>query len=54
MNNDTQLRSIMDLSAEEWLAALRLSQDSIPDAVIVEGSWCVLKEMNGVFPISAM
>ena len=29
----------MDLSAEEWLAALRLSQDSIPDAVIVEGSW---------------
>ena len=29
----------MDLSAEEWLAALRLSEDSIPDAVIVEGSW---------------
>ena len=39
MHNEPQLRSIMDLSAEEWLAALRLGPYSIPDAVIVEGSW---------------
>lgn len=34
-----QFRSIMDISAEEWLAALKLAPEDIPDAVIVEGTW---------------
>lgn len=29
----------MDLTAEEWLDALQLQEEEIPDAVIVEGSW---------------
>ncbi|MCY4008494.1 MAG: hypothetical protein OXF22_01920 [Anaerolineaceae bacterium] len=29
----------MDLTAEEWLGALQMQKDEIPDAVIVEGSW---------------
>jgi uridine phosphorylase len=32
-------RSIMDISAEEWLDSMKLSADDIPDAVIVEGTW---------------
>lgn len=32
-------RSMMEISAEEWLEAMKLSTDEIPDAVIVEGSW---------------
>lgn len=39
MNEPAQLRSIMEVSAEEWLKALRLPSESIPDVVIVEGSW---------------
>lgn len=35
----TQLRSLLDISAEEWLQALQLPEDDIPDVVIVEGSW---------------
>jgi len=34
-----RFKSIMDLTAEEWLAALKLPLSEIPDAVIVEGSW---------------
>ncbi len=32
-------RSIMDIPVEEWLEALKLSADDIPDVVIVEGTW---------------
>ena len=32
-------RSIMDISAEEWLDAMKLDSSDIPDAVIVEGTW---------------
>ncbi len=32
-------KSIMDLSKQEWLAALALPEEEIPDIVIVEGSW---------------
>lgn len=32
-------RSIMDISAEEWLAEMKLAPEEVPDAVIVEGSW---------------
>jgi purine-nucleoside phosphorylase len=32
-------RSIMDIKAEEWLAAMDLGADEVPDVVIVEGSW---------------
>ncbi len=32
-------RSIMDIPAEEWLAAMKLAPEDVPDAVIVEGSW---------------
>ncbi|MFN8448157.1 MAG: hypothetical protein U0521_06115 [Anaerolineae bacterium] len=35
----TIFRSIMDIGADEWLDAMKLSADDIPDAVIVEGSW---------------
>lgn len=33
------LRSLMDLTAEEWLEALNLPAAEIPDVVVVEGSW---------------
>ncbi len=32
-------KSIMEITPAEWLAALGLSADQAPDAVIVEGSW---------------
>jgi len=32
-------RSILEISANEWLDAMGLTADEIPDAVIVEGSW---------------
>lgn len=32
-------RSIMDISREEWLTAMKLSAADIPEVVIVEGSW---------------
>lgn len=32
-------RSIMEIKAEEWLEAMDLSADDVPDVVIVEGSW---------------
>jgi uridine phosphorylase len=32
-------RSLMDIAAEEWLAAMKLAADEIPDIVIVEGTW---------------
>ncbi len=35
----TLFRSIMDIGAEEWLDAMKLSVADIPDVVIVEGSW---------------
>ena len=35
----TTFRSILDVTAAEWLAGLGLTEQEIPDAVIVEGSW---------------
>ena len=35
----TTLKSILDITAAEWLAAMKLAQEDIPDVVIVEGSW---------------
>jgi uridine phosphorylase len=32
-------RSIMDITAEEWLSAMELAPEDVPDVVIVEGSW---------------
>lgn len=32
-------RSIFDIRAEEWLEAMKLAPDDVPDVVIVEGSW---------------
>ena len=32
-------RSIMEIEAEEWLEAMALSAEDIPDVVMVEGSW---------------
>ena len=32
-------RSIMDITADEWLHAMKLPEKDVPDAVIVEGSW---------------
>lgn len=32
-------RSILDISAAEWLQAMDLTEAEIPDVVIVEGSW---------------
>ena len=32
-------KSIMEISAQEWLTALKLAPDQVPVAVIVEGSW---------------
>lgn len=31
--------SIMEITAEQWLDAMGLSADDVPDVVIVEGSW---------------
>lgn len=35
----SRLRSLLELTADEWLRALKLSREEIPLAVIVEGSW---------------
>jgi len=35
----TNFRSILDVTASEWLDGLQLSENEIPDCVIVEGSW---------------
>lgn len=35
----TTFRSILDITADEWLAAMELPKEDIPDVVIVEGSW---------------
>ncbi len=35
----TNFRSILDIEADEWLEAMALAPDEIPDVVIVEGSW---------------
>ncbi|MDE2858517.1 MAG: hypothetical protein OXN94_11785 [Chloroflexota bacterium] len=32
-------KSIMEITADEWLAALQITAAEAPDAVIVEGSW---------------
>ena len=32
-------KSIMEITPDEWLAALQITADQVPDAVIVEGSW---------------
>ena len=37
--NEVVFRSIADVTKEEWLAGLGLTEAEIPDAVIVEGSW---------------
>jgi uridine phosphorylase len=34
-----RFRSIFDVTREEWLAGLKLSEDEIPDVAILEGSW---------------
>ncbi len=34
-----KLKSIMEITAAEWLKALGLSANELPDVVIVEGSW---------------
>ena len=39
MSAPSPLRSIMEIGAAEWRAALDLPADEIPDVVIVEGSW---------------
>lgn len=36
---DKRFHSIMEIGAEEWLAALKLPAADIPDLVIVEGTW---------------
>ncbi|MCP5099219.1 MAG: nucleoside phosphorylase [Chloroflexi bacterium] len=33
------LKSILDITAEEWLNGMNLASEDIPDVVIVEGSW---------------
>ena len=35
----SQFRSIFDVTKPEWLDGLGLTEEEIPDAVIVEGSW---------------
>ena len=35
----TNFRSILDITAEEWLPSMGLTPEDIPDVVIVEGSW---------------
>ena len=35
----TAFRSVMEITAEEWLQSLKLPSEDIPDAVILEGSW---------------
>lgn len=35
----SKTKSIMEITPQEWLAALQISADQVPDAVIVEGSW---------------
>ena len=37
--DDVIFRSIADVTKEEWLEGLGLTEAEIPDAVIVEGSW---------------
>ncbi|MCB9450965.1 MAG: hypothetical protein H6672_05970 [Anaerolineaceae bacterium] len=32
-------RSIMEIKAEEWLVAMGLAPEDVPDVIIVEGSW---------------
>lgn len=34
-----EFRSIMEIEADEWLEAMSLPADDVPDVVIVEGSW---------------
>ncbi len=34
-----EFRSIMDIKAEEWLGAMGLAPQDVPDVIIVEGSW---------------
>lgn len=35
----TQYKSLMEITADEWLQAMNLPAEDIPDAVIIEGSW---------------
>ena len=35
----TQFRTILDVTAVEWLEAMALTKDEIPEVIIVEGSW---------------
>ncbi|MEO0560863.1 MAG: hypothetical protein AAF125_02045 [Chloroflexota bacterium] len=34
-----EFRSILEITRDEWLEALGMSPDEIPDAVVVEGTW---------------
>lgn len=34
-----QFRSIFEVTRAEWLAGLKMTEDEIPDVVILEGSW---------------
>lgn len=36
---DTSFRSIFEVTREEWLTGLKLTEEDIPDVVILEGSW---------------
>jgi len=35
----TKYKSLMEITADEWLQAMNLPATDIPDAVIIEGSW---------------
>lgn len=35
----TNFRSILEVTKNEWLTGLQITEDEIPDCVIVEGSW---------------
>ena len=35
----TNLKSLLEITADEWLQALKLPAEDIPDIVIIEGSW---------------
>jgi hypothetical protein len=35
----TAFRSITEITADEWLHAMKLPKEDIPDVIILEGSW---------------
>ncbi len=42
----TQFRTILDVTAVEWLEGLGLTKEEIPDVIIVEGSWWREQRLN--------